>query len=603
MKFLIRISMKSVQKHLFSGIFIMVLFTCVTILNFDDYQNTTFFYKTLIFNVLSIGLTFYILWKLLKNKQTQITSIDIEVYLLFFYILINTIFRDNISFSLRFYDLLSLFLWYVFLRLFLKNQKIILWIILGLSLAIFINTLYGFGQYFSIFKSFHADFSITGNFFNPAPFSGLIAIGCVLSFAIFLYRKHFYPCFSEIKSKKRITHTLFYGSLLIFSLNAVLLILLKSRASWFAVLIGMTFLLFVHLKSKISSFAKKWLYFSIALGVVIFLFFFYSLRRSSADGRLLVWKVSSEIVKDYPLTGVGLDAFKTHYMNYQAAYFSQNENQNEIILSDNVVYAFNDFLQFTIEQGFIGLFSFLFLLILLVKNRQDIITKIGFAILIVLLVFACFSYPLQILPLKIIGVLGIVFCSFQKDILLKVSLSKTLRAITTIFLLGFIYLQINNIHRLHLGYSHWKKGLNNFFSNDFEESIVHFEKAYPYLKTEGEFLMHYGKTLSVAEQFEQSIVILHQSEKYLNNTVIQIALGDNYKMLKNYDKAEKHYKQVGYMTPNRFYPVYLLAKMYEEKGDLEKAKQQANILLQKPIKIPSMAIFEMQEEMKTLLNQ
>ncbi|GET46051.1 hypothetical protein [Capnocytophaga felis] len=57
------------------------------------------------------------------------------------------------------------------------------------------------------------------------------------------------------------------------------------------------------------------------------------------------------------------------------------------------------------------------------------------------------------------------------------------------------------------------------------------------------------------------------------------------------------------MILNRLYPHYLLAKMFQEEGNIEKVKQQAKILLEMPIKVPSMAVFEMQEEMKTLLNK
>lgn len=57
------------------------------------------------------------------------------------------------------------------------------------------------------------------------------------------------------------------------------------------------------------------------------------------------------------------------------------------------------------------------------------------------------------------------------------------------------------------------------------------------------------------------------------------------------------------MIPNRLYPVYLLTKMYEEKGDLKNAKERAEKLLKIPTKVPSMAVFEMQEEMKNILNK
>ena len=56
------------------------------------------------------------------------------------------------------------------------------------------------------------------------------------------------------------------------------------------------------------------------------------------------------------------------------------------------------------------------------------------------------------------------------------------------------------------------------------------------------------------------------------------------------------------MNPSRFYPKYLLAKLYNETG-LEKAVFTANELLQKHVKIESTAIEEIREEMKNIIEK
>lgn len=584
-------------------VFSFLLISSITII-FNDYQNSTFFSKTFIFSLFSIGFIIYFLLKTVKRKQPIfVSNVDFSFFILFGFIILNHFLHQNSTFSLRFYDLLSLFSFYVLARTFFDTKKQIFYSILGVITGIFINSLYGLGQFLGYFSSFHSEFSITGSFFNPAPFSGLLAIGNVLLLFSFLYRKLFYRYFSEITHKKITAKIFLYGSIFAFLLNTFLLITLKSRASWLSFLVGSLFLILYKIKPKIISTTKKQiLIVSTCFLVVLSGFFFYSLRKNSADGRMLVWKISSEIIKKHPLTGVGLDKFKAHYMNYQANYFSENKNPQEVLLSDNIVYAFNDFIQFVVEQGFIGLFLLIFLLFSVMKKPKNNRKIIGFSLLISLFVFACFSYPLQILPLKVLGIFGFAIISFSSERKWRIFPSNIFRFAVISVICGFLIFQTNTIYQLHTGYKLWKNAMDSYFSNEFSESIFYFEKAYPLLKTEGEFLMHYGKALGLNENPKKSNEILRQAENYLNNSIIQTSLGDNYRVLKDYKNAEKHYQKASDMIPNQLYPVFLLAKMYEEKGDLKNAKEQAQKLLQMPVKVASMAVFEMQEEMKNILD-
>lgn len=92
--------------------------------------------------------------------------------------------------------------------------------------------------------------------------------------------------------------------------------------------------------------------------MITFLFGIYQFKKESADGRLLIWKVSTHIIKDNPLFGVGFDRFKTHYMDAQATYFIENKDASEVMRADNNYYAFNELAQLTVENGIIGLVFF-----------------------------------------------------------------------------------------------------------------------------------------------------------------------------------------------------------------------------------------------------
>jgi hypothetical protein len=50
------------------------------------------------------------------------------------------------------------------------------------------------------------------------------------------------------------------------------------------------------------------------------------------------------------------------------------------------------------------------------------------------------------------------------------------------------------------------------------------------------------------------------------------------------------------IVPYRLYPYYLLIKLYQESGDMDKAKAMAKYALSKQIKIDSPAVQEMRKE-------
>jgi O-antigen ligase len=83
-------------------------------------------------------------------------------------------------------------------------------------------------------------------------------------------------------------------------------------------------------KSGIEKFRR--LRFYILFSVLIVVFFvgtavtlFYQ-KKDSTNGRLLIWKVSSEMIKDKPVLGHGINTFQAKYMDYQSQYFENNRD-------------------------------------------------------------------------------------------------------------------------------------------------------------------------------------------------------------------------------------------------------------------------------------
>lgn len=126
------------------------------------------------------------------------------------------------------------------------------------------------------------------------------------------------------------------------------------------------------------------------------------LQKDSANGRLLIWRVSSEMMVDAPLTGKGIGNFRKEYMHYQARYFRSHPHSPYAMLADNITYPYNEFLLIGVEQGIVGLIFILCIIVCTLKyasyQRYRKIYPSGFAALLVFLSFLihptlyCYGY-------------------------------------------------------------------------------------------------------------------------------------------------------------------------------------------------------------------
>ncbi len=107
----------------------------------------------------------------------------------------------------------------------------------------------------------------------------------------------------------------------------------------------------------------------------------------------------------------------------------------------------------------------------------------------------------------------------------------------------------------------------------------------------------------MAGQHEKAVIALQDAGKHYPNTVVFTSIGDSYKSLGQIKQAEGAYLHAWHMNPGRFYPKYLLAKLYDESGQREKAMVVARELLAKEVKVESTAIEEIKQEMQEILEK
>lgn len=610
----------------------VLILTCILVLicslmpqiNTSSYIQPTVTSKFIFFmySCLIVAVVYASIILFQKDKVIRVSKLDLMLFWLLLYIVFNKLFFQTYSsFSIRFFELLGLSLVYLAMRI--LKARYLVWVLMAVIVSGTIQAVYGNLQLLGYYPSNHSGFKMTGSFFNPGPYAGFLAAVWPIALGIYLFRDTLLRLswVANLKTSKVWYSIIRYGIECVALLGIISILLVlpasRSRAAWLSVILSSAVLLECRyqilrkIAAKISKLRKVILGAISVLIIAGGLYGVYHLKKGSSDGRLFIWNVSTQIIKENPLIGVGFDRFKAHYMDSQAAYFREHIGESESLVADNSYYAFNEFLQFTVEEGCIGaiLLIGVIFLVFTTKPKEDLrfLYVIAIGGIIAISVFAFFSYPMQVLPVKLVLVvllasLGIIDSRKWQS---QPKLNKPIYLLGQTVVVAFLFFGAFKVYTytrtLGQAYKDWQTAFVTYNYGDYEGALKSYQEAYPLLNKEGDFLMNYGKTLTMAKKHDEAVTVLEDTKHYLNTTIVETALGDAYKALGNYDKAEMAYLNAANMIPVRFYPLYLLAKLYDESGQDNKALTMANTILEKDVKIPSTAIREIKAEMKKMI--
>ncbi|MBL1212909.1 MAG: hypothetical protein HND52_06090 [Ignavibacteriae bacterium] len=472
-----------------------------------------------------------------------------------------------------------------------------------------LQAIIGIFQAHNLFGFYSHYFLTTGTFGNPSYYSGFLTPIFPLAFGLYI--------FTEPKSLNE--KIIKYTSLICFLSILFALPLTKIRGDWVAILIATVFILFYkyNLKKYFHSFTKKFVLVIVSFILVLSLFYgLYNIRPDSAFGRLLIWKVSSEMVKENPVFGIGFGRYSQVYNNYQANYFAEKERtEYEKYVADNVRHAHNEYIQHFAELGIVGLLLLIAIIYTSIFKSKIIINKnyspsvqSGFLIplkaaAIAISISAFFAFPFQIISNQInfILLLGIISAlGFKHNITTS---SINVRAAKIIGALGLIITSWFTVELYEKFEANKKWGIAYYFSSIriYENAIENYESIYSVLQHDPEYLLNYGGTLSLAGRNTEAIDILEKCKKKSSASNLYILLANSYKELKNFKLAEINYLHASTILPSRLYPKYLLAKLYKVSNDEVKFSRIAFDIINSDAKFHSIAEKQIKNEIKSLL--
>ncbi|NII26226.1 hypothetical protein HB364_14120 [Pseudoflavitalea sp. X16] len=386
------------------------------------------------------------------------------------------------------------------------------------------------------------------------------------------------------------------------SMAMVLIALSQSRAAIAVAFLSICYSAAFTWRRQKSKLNWKWpLIALLSVLICIFVFFMYS-KQSSTTGRLVIWRVSKEILLDHWKTGIGVGRFPMTYADYKEQLFAgENFTPEQQYLDDAILYPYNEVLYVGITWGAIAL-SLLLLggILLLAQFLRPLKVAPGntnFGVgpfLIGLTVLSLVGFPLH--DLRIALLLAIVLAIISSRV--KIATFQLSRSVIIIYVMiaaVSIWFSITKVIPIY----QWKTFDNSPFPH--ASKVAFYEKSYPQLKFNGHFLYQYAQSLYAAGDFKKSIAIFQEAGRYIEHDKVLIFIGSSYAELKDYLQAEHYFLRSLTRYPNRLMPKYQLFKLYEEQGKIPLARKMATAILKHRLKVSSPWSDQVQQSARAFL--
>lgn len=523
--------------------------------------------------VLLIGVSACLgIFSCIKEKMSW-SMIDALMLVWWIYVLLQVYFQPGTPCCREVVTYTSLYLLYIVLRFtdvrFGIRKDYMCWILQG---SVVYELLLGGWQIYAG-TSRHPFFPVTGSFFNPGPYSAVVAMGMMMAIYLLLHHK----C-------NRMT--LWVNGLILIG-GSLMLALTRSRS---AMVVVSVMLLWQYRKEV----RRYKLLFSclLAVGALVLLY----IKFESAMGRIILWWQSVCIWLEHPVLGNGIGTFNGEYGMQLETFFSSSGHVRSLAqYADATEFAFCDFLQLLAEQGMIGGILCLFIFCLSLKKlyREE---RVLFFAFVALLGFSLFSYPFQLLPYQM---LAMVLIARAARYMGGIEMPVWLRPLCFIVagVLAFCCYGVAKERVKALQEYKQCAGLVH------ESLIKDYYLLYPLCRDNKQFLFDFAKILQVNQRYLDSNAMLRDGILVSNDPMFWVLMGNNYRMMRQYTDAEFCYDTAFRRMPNRIYPLYRKMLLFQEMNNKKMMVSVAQYITEFQEKVSSPAVDEMKSKARDLLNQ
>lgn len=439
----------------------------------------------------------------------------------------------------------------------------------------------------------HHLYPATGSFLNPGPYSAYLTLGLVIALSISRIRHD--DIIVPISGRHAIRMKTENMAMAAASLLLAMIILTMSRAAFVASSICCIIIF------KDTMWKWRWWVAAVAIPVATALYF---MKSGSADGRWVINRIGALCISDNPLFGGGIGSF-FYLFSEKTAEVTLSGVAIDIVKVDVISYSFNDLLRVGVEQGLVGLFIVVGLIIM-VMFRLLHSSRPLFLSMLSLLIISLFSYPFELLPFQIIATVAAAYAGSVHEIPscgTRPVKNFTLNFITILCVSLIISTAVCKVadivgirKKAQEEYSLIAHNPHPAFTDDYYSLL-------PFLDDNKRFLFDFARLLAAQSRYNDSNEMLKRGTFVSNDPMFHVLTGNNYLNMGEYDAAEREYLVAWRMMPNRIYPLYRLMKLHQTVGDTARMVDYAGKVVEFRTKVSSPATTDMKREARLIISE
>lgn len=568
---------------------VSILVGVIVILSVSGFPSDIFGFTRMsaVFSVSAISLIVGLLLSLTYKRKFRIHKIDIFCWCFLLFYMLDFHHMDAL-WNIGALCLLTLFVAIRFLRyisyitIFKCTLVALIWL-----------TGWGYLQIFEYIPSYSIHFSMTGPFHNPA------VLAIILSLLLGVALNGFIIFYDYLKKRRM----LLVGMTLIVAFSVPLLILTYARAAYVSLLASVLYCLYIKFVFIKQKNVRLFYILGTMILLPIFIGILYTLKPQSADGRLLVWKISGKMIQDRPVLGFGKGGFAANYLYYQADYMKSSTSLSEKKLAGSTHLAFNELLRVTVEHGLMGFFVYLTFVIwaFLPPSKRDAVSIITKSVIVGIVSWGMFAYPDQVFPVLTLLVIAMA-CYLNKKTENERSLSMN-RLFQKIMVIGLCCAAPFLGERLLMK---WKAYHGLYTILQFHSSCEIAAQPDVYIRFKKEmiddigFAYFYCQVLRKGHQESEYLYVQHLLEQRFPSPGLLLMKGDYLKEQEKWKEAEETYILAAYMVPALQTPRAKLAFLYNEIGKKEEAVAIAHELLTEKVKVYDFTTFYLHRDLNKI---
>lgn len=308
----------------------------------------------------------------------------------------------------------------------------------------------------------------------------------------------------------------------------------------------------------------------------------YHFKQSSSEGRLLIWKITSRMIRENPI-GYGYGLFEKNYNLHQAVYFKSGQgNMKEKQTATAVYMPYNDVLEQSVEGGVVGALFYLLFFAITLKTSYRQKDPEAFSICLSLLVMSMVNFIYTAIPVWFL----LMFVAGNIISTKRETPKRDCRRLVTVMLAVFsILLCFRELKAIwaQLQLAQWHELIGKGHVIEYG----YMDRLQPIIETSECYYTDLGKNQMQMHQYDSAATSFSTALEYTSSPRVfyllsqcYLVLGDKQGFLHCMTTAEN-------ILPHHFWPRVLLMRYYSSHNQKREAVHYAHEIINMPAKVPS----------------